>query len=254
MILQQVWGQHVLLGAVSCSQNSGVLPNSEFFREIKASKKLPNSGEISIWEQLWYCCIRDGCIRMAAAGMAAAGMAAAGMAAAGMAAAGMAAAGMAAAGMAAAGMAAAGMAAAGMAAAGIAAAVMAAAGMPAAGSVVADIATAGISAAGVLQQFLRRQFFRLQDALSKCGSLLRARWRHAICAFLQIVFVLCAICISCLSPIFLVSVFVFGTVHGHICPTHVQITFKFIIQIYKLSCCMCLIQAIPMQLQVDFVI
>ena len=192
-----------------------------------------------------------------AAGMGAAGIAASGMAASGMAAAGMAAAGMAAAGMAAAGMAAAGIAAAGMAAAGMAAAVMAAAVIAAAGTVVAGIATAGIAAAGVPQQFLRRQVFRRQDAMSAVWQ--PARWRNAIRAVLQIVFVLCAICISCLSPIFHISVFVFvikqlAQSMDTFCPTHVQITFKFIIQIYKLSCCMCLIQATPMQLQVDFVI
>ena len=76
------------MGAAGIARCCSLLPkfgsSPEFgvFREIKAPEKLPNSGEISIWEQLWYCCIRDGCIRMAAAGMAAAGMAAAGMAAA----------------------------------------------------------------------------------------------------------------------------------------------------------------------------
>ena len=160
--------------------------------------------------------------------------------------------------MAAAGMAAAGMAAEGMAAAGIAAAGMAAAGIAAAVTVAAGIARAGIAAAGVPQQFLRRQVFWPQNALLAVWQ--PARWRHAICAVLQIVFVLCAICISCLSPIFHVSVFVcvikqLTQSTDTFCPTHhVQIPFKFIIQIYKLSCCMCLIQATPMQLQVDFVI
>ena len=127
---------------------------------------------------------------------------------------------------------------AGIAVAGIAVAVIAVAGIAVAGIAVAGIAVAGIAVAGievavVPQKALLRQVFRPQDALSAVWQ--RARWRHAICAVLQIGFVLCAICISCLGPIFHV-LFLFVRLNSrHSLRTHfVHMMFYFIIQIYEL--------------------
>ena len=118
-----------------------------------------------------------------------------------------------------AGIAVAGIAVAGIAVAGIAVAGIAVAGIAVAGIAVAGIAVAGIDVAVVPQKALPRQVFRPQDALSAVWQ--RARWRHAICAVLQIGFVF--VC----NPYFLPQPhfphFCFclcdqtvDTVHGHI--------------------------------------